>query len=290
MMDDDIKEKILSFQRNEITEHAIYLRLASGMKNAHNREILTRIAQDELRHSLFWKSFTRVEVSPDAWKVWKYVLIAKVLGLTFGLKLLEKDEEDIQRAYAGLVTLIPNAREIEEDESRHEKELLDMIDEEKLKYIGSLVLGLNDALVELTGALAGLTLALQNTRLIAAAGLITGIAAAFSMAASEYLSTRSETPGNKSPAKAAIYTGTAYILTVAFLIFPFLVFDALYFSLGFSILNALIVIFVFTFYVSVAKDLPFRKRFLEMAGLSMGVAALTFVIGFAVRIFFNIEI
>ena len=67
-----------------------------------------------------------------------------------------------------------------------------MIREKQLDYVGSIVLGLNDALVELTGALAGLTLALQNTRLIAIAGLITAIAASFSMAASEYLSNKSD--------------------------------------------------------------------------------------------------
>ena len=51
-----------------------------------------------------------------------------------------------------------------------------MIDEEKLKYIGAVVLGMNDALVELTGTLAGLTLALQNEKLVGVAGLITGVA------------------------------------------------------------------------------------------------------------------
>ena len=46
-----------------------------------------------------------------------------------------------------------------------------MLDEERLRYIGSVVLGLNDALIELTGALAGLTLALQNTQLNLLLGL-----------------------------------------------------------------------------------------------------------------------
>ncbi|MDI6704563.1 MAG: VIT1/CCC1 transporter family protein [bacterium] len=82
-----------------------------------------------------------------------------------------------------------------------------------------MVLGLNDALVELTGALAGFTFALQNTRVVAMAGLITGVAASLSMTTSEYLSTKSE-GGAKSPFKASVYTGSAYVLTVMFLIFP----------------------------------------------------------------------
>ena len=73
---------------------------------------------------------------------------------------------------------------------------------EPYRYTGSIVLGLNDALVELTGALAGLTLALQDTKLIALTGSITGIAAALSMGASEYLSTKSEDV-DRSPVKAS---------------------------------------------------------------------------------------
>ena len=91
------------------------------------------------------------------------------------------------------------------------------INEERLNYTGSIVLGLNDALVELTGTLAGLTFALQNTKLTALAGLITGIAASFSMAASEYLSQRSEGESERA-STSALYTGVAYICTVALLI------------------------------------------------------------------------
>jgi VIT1/CCC1 family predicted Fe2+/Mn2+ transporter len=151
-----------------------------------------------------------------------------------------------------------------------------------------MVLGLNDALVELTGALAGLTLVLQNTRLISITGLITGIAASLSMAASEYLSTKSEESA-KSPFKAAVYTGSAYVLTVLFLIFPYLLFTNLYFCLGFTILNVIMVIFTFTFYISVAQGIPLKKRFFEMVLISLGIAALTFGIGFLIRVFLHID-
>jgi VIT1/CCC1 family predicted Fe2+/Mn2+ transporter len=57
-----------------------------------------------------------------------------------------------------------------------------------------------------------------------------------------------------------------------------------------TILNAIIVIFVFTFYISVAKDISFRKRFFEMVLISLGIAALTFAIGFLIRAFLNVEL
>ena len=90
---------------------------------------------------------------------------------------MEKGEENAQDDYQQLFEIIPEAETIMRNENQHESALLQLLDEEKLWYTGSIVLGLNDALVELTGALAGLTLALQNTKLISLTGLITGIAA-----------------------------------------------------------------------------------------------------------------
>jgi VIT1/CCC1 family predicted Fe2+/Mn2+ transporter len=40
---------------------------------------------------------------------------------------------------------------------------------------------------------------------------------------------------------------------------------------------------MFTFYISVANDMPLRKRSLEMTAISLGIADLTFAIGFFIR-------
>ncbi len=290
-IDDELKKKILTFQRNEITEHYIYRKLAQSVKDEQNKQVLLGISDEELKHYQIWKKYTNQDVKPSQLMLLKYYLIARILGITFGVKLMEKGEESAQVSYHDIAHQISDARRIIRDENEHENKLISMINEERLMYVGSIVLGLNDALVELTGALAGFTFAFQNTRLIALAGLITGIAASLSMGASEYLSTKSEADeeGLKDPVKASIYTSFAYILTVAFLILPFFVLPNVYIALGATLVNALIVILLFTFYVSVAKDLPFRKRFLEMASLSLCVAALTFAIGFLIRTFLGID-
>jgi len=171
----------------------------------------------------------------------------------------------------------------------HITEDFTLIDEERLHYVGSIVLGLNDALMELTGALAGLSLALRNTKLIAMAGLITGIAASLSMAASEYLSTKSEGE-EKSALKSSFYTGMAYILTVVFLILPYLLFASYLLSLGVTLGIAVLIIYLFNYYISVAKDYSFRKRFVEMASISLGVALLSFGIGYLIRIVLGVEV
>lgn len=286
---DIINPIIEKYQRNEITEYHIYKRLAKTLNDPENSAVLDRIADDELYHYQMWEKITKKEIKPNMWDVWKFYIISRVFGFTFGVKLMERGEKNAQDGYAKLIGKVPNIDRWIRDEEEHEQKLLAMLDEERLRYAGSVVLGLNDALVELTGALAGLTLALQNVNLIALSGLITGIAASLSMAASEYLSTRSEET-DKHPVRASIYTGIAYIFTVSMLVLPYFFIQNYILDLVIVLLIALVIIAVFNFYISVAKDEPFRPRFVEMASLSFGVAAFSFVIGYLIRIWLGVDI
>lgn len=288
-LSEDVRKQVIKFQRTEITEHHIYWRLAKKVNSPENAQIMEQIAQDELRHYNEWKRYSQQDIQPDWPKVWWYYLISRIFGYTFGIKLMEQGEKAAQHNYAHIASAIPDANRLQHEEEVHEEQLIGMLNEERLQYAGSVVLGLNDALVELTGALAGLTLALQNVKLIALSGLITGIAAAMSMAASEYLSTRSEQT-DKQPGRAAVYTGIAYIGTVFLLILPYLLFDNYYLDLAWALVTAVIIIAVFNYYISVAKGESFRARFLEMAGLSLGVATFSFIIGYFIRQWLGIEI
>jgi VIT1/CCC1 family predicted Fe2+/Mn2+ transporter len=288
-LSETIRKKVIFFQQTEITEYHIYKRLAGRIKSEENAKILGRIAEDELRHYNGWKEYTNEEIKPRWFFVWFYYIISILFGFTFGVKLMEMGEQAAQGNYASVAKEIPEAAKYQEEEDAHEQQLINMLDEERLQYAGSVVLGLNDALVELTGALAGLTLALQNVKLIALSGLITGIAASMSMAASEYLSTRSEKT-TKHPIRAAIYTGIAYITTVTLLVLPYLLFENYYLDLAIALTTAVLIIAVFNYYISVAKGESFRERFLEMAGLSLSVALFSFVIGYFIRIWLGIEV
>jgi len=285
----ELTKQLVVYQKNEITEHHIYQKLAGAFPLSENSQVLEKIAADELRHYQEWKKYTRQDVRPDKLKIWAYYLISRVLGLTFGIKLMERGEENAQENYRRLGLGAGTIEAIMRDENEHEEALIGLLDEERLRYVGSIVLGLNDALVELTGALAGLTLALQDTKLIALSGSITGIAAALSMGASEYLSTKSEET-TKEPLKASIYTGVAYIFTVLFLIWPYLFFENYYVCLAWALIGAALIIALFNYYISVVKDEPFKKRFLEMAGVSLGVASLSFLVGYVIRNILGVEI
>lgn len=266
------------------------MKISKKIKNPHNANILKKIANDEKTHYKTLKQLTNCEIKPNKFKIWIFVIILRLFGLTFGMRLMERGEEDAQTLYSGLTEKFPEVEKILADEATHENALIDMLDEERLNYIGSIVLGLSDALVELTGVLAGFTLALNNSQLIALIGLITGISASLSMAASEYLSISEEEPSeNKSPLKASLYTGSAYLCTVILLVIPFFALEPL-FALFFTLAIAVLIIFVFTYYVSVAKALPFKKRFFKISAISLGVALISLFIGLAVKAFFNIDV
>lgn len=288
-LDPETLSKLLLIQKNEITEFYVYSYLARVIKDKNNSEVLKKIAHDELAHYNYWRKITNREVKPNRLKIYLYNLMARVFGITFSIKLMEKGEQKAERFYGEIVSKIPEAEKIISEENSHENALIDMLDEEKLKYAGSIVLGLNDALIELTGALAGLTFAIQKTGIIALAGLITGIAASFSMAASNYLSEKAEGE-NKNYFKSAIYTGVAYIVTVILLITPYLILDNAFVALPFTILVAILIIFLFNYYISVAKDYSFKHRFFEMVLLNLIVTAITFGIGILVREVFGIEV
>ncbi|HSN95463.1 MAG TPA: VIT1/CCC1 transporter family protein [Anaerolineaceae bacterium] len=282
-MDENVKKLIANIQKDEITGHNIYLNLAKQAKTPENQKVLENIAAQELAHHDKMKIYTGVEVQPDWGKVRRISFLSRLLGLTFGANLMERGERDAVKVYSQLKNEFPEAEKIQAEEARHEEELISLLDEESLHYAGSIVLGLNDALVELTGTLAGLTFALQSTQLVAVSGLITGIAAALSMAASEFLSTLSEKGSHKKPGKAAIYTGIAYLITVTMLILPYLLIHNVFISLAVMLVIAVFIIMAFTFYSAVVTNESFLKRFGTMAAISLGVALLSFGIGLIVR-------
>ena len=283
-------EIILKMQQNELTESVIYEKIAAFAKGEENRQTLLRLAREEKAHYLIWKQYSGQEMKPETWKVLKYTFLARTLGFTFAVKLMERGEEKAQDVYEILTREVAESTAIRQQEEEHEHALLEMLDEERLQYVGSMVLGLNDALVELTGSLAGFAFALQNNRMIALSGLIVGISATFSMASSEFLAARSE--GRSDALKSCSYTGIAYLLTVVALIAPYLIFPAGQYIPALVSMLAMVILIIagFTYYTSVAQDQPFKSRFFEMAGISITVAVVSFVVGILAKQFLGVDL
>ena len=281
---------IRKMQQNELDEGIIYKNIAAFAKGKENRRTLLRLAKEENAHCQVWKKYTGEDPRPSRGKILFYTLIARILGFTFAVKLMERGESGAQEEYARLEAEVPESIAIRQQEEEHEQAMLGMLDEERPQYVGSMVLGLNDALVELTGSLAGFAFALQNNRLIALSGLIVGISATFSMASSEFLAARSE--GRTDALKSCSYTGTAYLLTVIALIAPYLLLPATAYLPALILMLGVVIAIIagFTYYTSVAQDQPFRRRFLEMALISTGVAVLSFVVGILAKKFLGVEL
>ena len=279
---------VKKMQQNEMTESVIYEKIAKFAKGDENKETLHRLAQEERAHCKIWEQYTGIEMKPQKLKVFLYSLTARILGFTFAVKRMEKGEKGAQEEYELLSQEVPESVEIRHQEEEHEHALLQMLDEERLRYVGSMVLGLNDALVELTGSLAGFAFALQNSRLIALSGLIVGISATFSMASSEFLAARSE--GRTDALKSCAYTGVAYLLTVVALIAPYLIFSNYLVAMICMLAVVVLVIAGFSYYIGVAQDQPFGSRFMEMALISIGVAVVSFVVGILAKKFLGVDL
>ena len=281
---------IKKMQQSELTESVIYEKIAAFAKGEENKQTLLRLAREEKAHYLIWQKYTGLDMKPESFQVFKYTMIARILGFTFAVKLMERGEENAQVEYELLAKEVAESSAIRQQEEEHEQALLAMLDEERLQYVGSMVLGLNDALVELTGSLAGFAFALQNTRLVALSGLIVGISATFSMASSEFLAARSE--GRTDALKSCSYTGIAYLLTVIALIAPYLIFPAEMFIPALLCMLGMVILIIagFTYYTSVAQDQPFKSRFLEMALISIGVAVLSFLVGILAKKFLGVDL
>ena len=283
-------EIIKKMQQNELTESFIYEEIAKFAKGDNNKEVLLRLAKEERAHYEIWKKYTGLDMKPEKLKILKYKLISLIFGFTFAVKLMEKGEDAAQIEYGLVAEEIEESVSIRQQEEEHEAALLEMLDEERLQYVGSMVLGLNDALVELTGSLAGFTFALQNTRLIALSGLIIGISATFSMASSEFLAARSE--GRNDALKSCTYTGFAYLITVVLLIAPYMIFGSASYIAALICMIVIVILIIagFTYYTSVAQDQPFKSRFLEMACISVGVAVISFVVGVLAKRFLGVDV
>lgn len=277
-----LEHEVLKQQRDELDEHCIYRELAKSAA-ADNRATLEHLAAIEREHYERWRGVSQRELSPRRWKVRWYLLVSRVLGLAFALKLMERREARAQAFYESVARHHPGIRRMRREEERRELHLLNELYDRKLLYAGAIVLGLNDALVELTGTLAGVSFAFQNSTLIGVIGIIMGVAASLSMAASGYLESRENVDEVRDPLRSATYTGIAYITTTLLLVFPYFVFPNPFVALGLMLFFAVLVILLYSYYVSVAKDQNFWKRTRELAGVSLGVAAISFAFGFALR-------
>jgi len=274
----------------------VYKDLASREKKPELKEVLEKLIDHELEDYKFWRQFIDKEIQIPKWKIYVFRFLRAILGLTFTAKFLEGREEGMIKKYESYLETVEDAKQREEireiirHERFHEASFLELIKEEKVEFVSSIVLGMNDGLIELTGALAGFSLALSKPAIVAMAGLITGISAALSMAASAYMATKHEVGSKKPPAKVATYTGISYIIVVAILVTPYFIFSNVFISLTVMLGLVILIIAGMTLYTSVLFRRKFHHQFGQMLLFSLGVAPISFTIAYLFQRFSGIGV
>jgi vacuolar iron transporter family protein len=277
--------------RDELLDHLTYDALARRQRDPANRNVLARFSTQEREHFEFWARLAGAhpsEVSVPRARLYGLLLLSRILGFAFTIRQLERGEAETLERYDKILSdgVLEDAeasrlREILEEERAHEREVERNLSDERVAYLGSAVLGLNDALIELTGGLTGLVSSISDPLVVGFSGLVVGIAASMSMAASNFLSVgmSSESDGDqRRPLKSALYTGVAYIVVVLALVAPFFVAERRV-ALACMWAIAVGIIAAFSYYSSVVLETSYRKLFAQMLGLGLGVAVITFAIG-----------
>jgi VIT1/CCC1 family predicted Fe2+/Mn2+ transporter len=275
--------------REELFAYRLYSALARRVPAGKSRDLMDELARQEKSHVDFWLGVNGGSEAAIRIPKLKYrllVLASRILGPAFTIRWLERGEDQAITAYTGLLEggeLNPvqqaHIRKMLDEEREHEQVLERGIEDERRLYLGAAVLGLNDALVELTGGLTGLVSSIREPKLIGFASLVVGIAASMSMAASNFLSVDISDDSGLKPGKAATYTGTTYIVVVVGLVLPFFLLSDRHLALVISWAAAVAIIAAFSFYSAVMQGVTFLRRFVMMMGFGLGVAVISFVIG-----------
>ena len=282
-----MNETFAAHATNELTEHVVYGRLARMERNPENRAALERLSAQEHAHYEFWKSLIPEaearRIRPRTHAAWGIPLLRIIFGVTFITKYLELHEKNAVGTYERIIDAIPEAhrarfREIIEDERTHERELIKELKERRVSYVGFIVLGLADAIVEITGVHAGFLGVTGSTLIAGIAGVIVGFAASISMGSASYLQAKQE-PGNQSPLVSGFATWVSYFFSVILLALPYFLIRVMIIAFTVSTSVGIILVAAFTFYGAVVFDRKFWREFGETVGLMLGTALLTYLLG-----------
>ena len=279
----DVGKIVREMCRDEYFSHYLYKSLAKKLFiSSSMRSALEKAAEDEYRHYLFWKGVAG-ECSSTLLKLKAlfYTALFYLFGLTVLLKYLESKEKVATEVYREIAKKRPDIEDVIEriavDEERHESVFLSGLDEGRVRYIGSITLGISDALVELTGIYTGSLGAFESTLSAGLAGFLAGIAASISMGIASYAQAKNE--GRARPGLAALYTFLAYIAVALLLALPYFIISSLLAAFIVMLILAVTVVAYMAFYVAVLQNRSYLREFIEATLLIFGVSILLYIIG-----------
>jgi VIT1/CCC1 family predicted Fe2+/Mn2+ transporter len=282
---------------DEYTDYLVYKRLSesSRTKDPKMKEILTTLSATEYRHYQFWKKYMppNSKVAPSSTTIYLTLFLRLIFGYSFAIKYLEKHETSVIKKYRSVKDSIPEAdqRQFDEmvrDEEEHENTFMEQMQGRYLKYISFIILGLADAIVEISGIHAGSLGIYHSTEITGLAGIVAGAAASIAMASAAYAQAKQGFQG--SAAISAVFTGVSYFINAIVLAAPYFFTSSQEIAIGVSIILAIFIIAFVSYYNSVVSQSHFLRDFGELAGIMLGASAALFLFGLLIRSVFGITI
>jgi VIT1/CCC1 family predicted Fe2+/Mn2+ transporter len=274
---------------DEYSDHTLYDRLSKTVDSDSPFAVaLKELSATELRHYEFWRKYVPGEKPKLAnGKLYWVLFLRRILGLTFASRYLDRHESNVIAEYKGLVGLIPPEDrgafdEMVADEQDHEKAFAQRIESSAITYISFVVLGLADALVEITGIHAGSLGIYNRTEIAGLAGVIAGAAASLAMASAAFAQAKQGFKG--SARRSATYTGVSYFVTAIILAGPYFLTRNMIYALSVSLTLAVLILAFTTYYSTVISAKPFLKDFVEILAIMFAVTVILYVFGYFVRV------
>jgi len=270
---------------DEFNDFTLYDRLSKTVdENGSYATALRQLSATEHRHYEFWRKYVPDEKPKLATaKLYWTLFLRRVLGLTFATRYLDRHESKVVKEYQDLANHIPESdkKEFDEmvaDEREHEKEFSKMVESRAVQYISFVVLGLADALVEISGIHAGSLGLYSRTEFAGLAGIVAGGAASIAMASAAFAQAKQGFPG--SPRIAAVYTGVSYFVCAIFLATPYFLTSVMTYALGSSLTVAVILLAITTYYSVVIAIKPFARDFLEILVILLVATVALYALGY----------
>jgi VIT1/CCC1 family predicted Fe2+/Mn2+ transporter len=269
---------------DEFSDFTLYERLSRTVSpDSPFNGVLKELSATERKHYEFWKRYVPDEKPRLAkLKLYWILFLRRFFGLTFATRYLDRHEANVVKEYHGLAQLIPDDDrhaydEMVEDEIEHEKAFAKKVESSAVRYISFVVLGLADALVEISGIHAGWLGLFQKTEIAGLAGVIAGGAASLAMASAAFAQAKQGFTG--SARLSAIYTGISYFVTAIILATPYFLTPNMILALGTSLTLAVTILAITTWYSIVIQQKPFMKDFVEILTILFATTIVVFVLG-----------
>lgn len=280
---------------HEFTDSVLYERLAETLESQSPfAAVLRRLSATEHNHYEFWKKYVpNEEPRINRIKVYWVLFLRRVLGLTFASRYLDRHEASVVKEYKALGGMIPESdkapfNEMVADEQEHEKEFAGEIQTSAIRYISFVVLGLADALVEISGIHAGSLGIYDKTEIAGLAGVVAGAAASLAMASAAFAQAKQGFQG--SAKLSAVYTGVSYFVCAIILATPYFLTSSMVYALGSSLSLAVVIVAFTTYYSTVISNKPFLRDFSEIILILFGATIALYIFGYVIGIRLGLKV